>query len=111
MYDVPLPSERWTRMMSRAGSVTPGFAATSAGSFHFVIFPRKMPAIASGVSFNPLFTPSALYVTTTAPMTVGKCRILPGAACSCSSVIGPSLAPKSTVCSVICLIPPPLPID
>ena len=37
--------------------------------------------------------------------------ILPGADCNCSTVIGISLAPKNTVCFVICWTPPPDPID
>ena len=44
---------------------------------------------------------------TTAPATVGICRILPGALARFSSLIGPSDAPKSTVCARICFCPPP----
>ena len=45
------------------------------GSFHLVIFPKKMPAKASGVNFNWTLTPGTLYVGTSEPRTVGKCRI------------------------------------
>jgi len=50
-------------------------------------------------------------VATTAPSTVGMWNSSPGAFASCSSVMGPSVAPKSTVRSVIWRMPPPLPID
>ena len=40
MYVVPDPSERCTMVMSVAGSFTPEFSFASAGSFHFLIFPR-----------------------------------------------------------------------
>ena len=48
---------------------------------------------------------------TTPPSTVGKCRMAPGADCSCASSMGQSLAPKKTVCAVSCRIPAPEPID
>ena len=35
---------------------------------------------------------------------------LPGAACSWSFVIGPSVAPKNTVCFVTCWMPGPDPV-
>jgi hypothetical protein len=44
MKEVPLPSERWTTTMSASGSLTPGFCAVMAGSFHLVTVPRKMAA-------------------------------------------------------------------
>src|ERR1019366_8057130 len=74
-YLVPLPSERCTTTMSCAGSFVPGFALAMAASFHFVIVPRKIPASASGVNFSPDATPGTLYAGTTAPSTVGKCRM------------------------------------
>ena len=37
--------------------------------------------------------------------------MLPGAASSWSLVIGPSVAPKNTVCAVSWRMPPPDPID
>ena len=92
------------------GSFTPGFASAIAGSSHFVTLPRKMPASASGVKRSRSM-PARLKVGTTAPSTVGRCRMGILAAASCSSVIGPSVAPKSTVPSVTCRMPPPLPID
>ena len=49
---MPLPSDRCTTTISCAGSFTPGFALAIAGSFHFVILPRKMPASASGVKLQ-----------------------------------------------------------
>ena len=50
-------------------------------------------------------------MATTAPSTVGKCRMGVFACESCSSVMGPSLAPKSTVPSSTWRMPPPLPMD
>ena len=52
-----------------------------------------------------------LYVTATAPSTVGMWMM--GSRCcdSSASVIGTSVAPKSTVPSSICRMPPPDPID
>ena len=46
---------------------------------------------------------------TTPPMTVGHCAR--PSFCSCSPLSGMSLAPKLTVFEVICLMPPPEPID
>ena len=94
---MPDPSERCATVMSVAGSFAPGFRAVIALSFHFVILPRKMSASTAPVNFNSAFTPGMLYTGTTAPRTVGKCRIGPGAAFNCSSFIGPSVAPKNTV--------------
>jgi hypothetical protein len=48
---------------------------------------------------------------TTAPSTVGKCRIWPGALFNCSSFIGWSLAPKKTVRLISCRMPAPEPTD
>jgi hypothetical protein len=53
-----------------------------------------------------------LYVTATAPSTIGTCSTPPGrAAASSSALIGTSVAPKSTVPSASCRIPPPEPMD
>ncbi len=40
MKVVPEPSDRWTTVMSVAGSFAAGLSFTSAGSFHFWILPR-----------------------------------------------------------------------
>ena len=56
MYVVPEPSERCTTVMSVAGSVTPGFSFAIAGSFHFVILPRKMSARTGPVNFSSALT-------------------------------------------------------
>src|SRR6185437_1982024 len=93
------------------GNFNPLFARAMAGSVHFVIFPRKIPASACGVNFNSLVTPGVLYVGTTAPSTVGKCRTGDFDCASCASVIGASDAPKSTVPARSCLIPAPEPTD
>ena len=55
--------------------------------------------------------PDGFVVTTTAPSAVGTCTTGPSVFASCSSVIGASVAPKSTVFLVNCAMPPPLPID
>src|SRR6185295_14235385 len=57
---VPLPSERCTLVIAFAGSFTSGFSLAIAGSSHCLIFPRKIPAAASGVIFSPPETPSRL---------------------------------------------------
>src|SRR2546430_16796879 len=44
LYVVPLLSERWITVMSRFGSVLPLLIFCRAGSFHFLIRPRKMSA-------------------------------------------------------------------
>src|SRR5215472_14223313 len=60
MYVVPLPSERCTTTISFAGRFTPLFAPAIAGSFHLVIFPKKIPASASGVKLRLPVTPGTL---------------------------------------------------
>ena len=42
-YVVPLLSDRTTTLTGWSGSETPSFVAAIAGSFHFVILPKKMP--------------------------------------------------------------------
>lgn len=44
---VPESSERETGVIGRSGSSTSGFSAAMAGSFHWVISPRKMRAMVS----------------------------------------------------------------
>src|SRR6266851_6934055 len=44
LYVVPLLSERWMTVMARSGRDLPLFSFIRAGSFHFVIRPRKMSA-------------------------------------------------------------------
>ena len=39
-------------MMSDAGRFTPGLSAVNVGTFHFVILPGKIPALASLVSLS-----------------------------------------------------------
>ena len=64
--------------MSVPGSLTPGFSFAIAGSFHFVILPRKMSASTGPVNFSSAVDARDVVDGTTAPSTVGKCRILPG---------------------------------
>ena len=56
-------------------------------------------------------TPGRLKITTTAPSAVGMWRIFvpAGSFAISSSFIAASEAPKSTVCSVIALMPAPEP--
>src|SRR5712691_5536476 len=56
-------------------------------------------------------TSGRLYVGTSPPSTAGMCSTLPLIAAMAESFIGASLAPKSTVPSENCRIPPPEPID
>src|SRR5260370_37231425 len=49
---VPLPSERPQTVIVVSGSFTPSFVFAIAGSFHFVILPRKIPLYASRESFR-----------------------------------------------------------
>ena len=108
---VPDPSDRCITVMSSPGRFTPALSLVIAGSFHFVILPRKISARTVPLNLSSVLTPSTLYTGTTAPRTVGKCSTLPGVARSCSFVIGPSVAPKNTVCAASCRMPPPDPID
>ena len=85
---VPEPSERWTTVIAVEGSLTPALIFARAGSFHFVILPRKMSARIGPVNLICESTPSMLYTGTTAPSTVGKWSTGPGAFASISSVIG-----------------------
>jgi hypothetical protein len=97
--------------MSCAGSAAPALSAATRGSFHFVTLPRKMSASTSPVRLSEA-RPGTLYVTATAPSTVGMCSTRPPLAfASSASLIGASLAPKSTVCSESWRMPPPEPID
>jgi len=59
-FVVPDSSERCTTVIESPGSVTPGFSFAIAGSFHFLIFPRKMSAIVAPSSLRPFFTPLRL---------------------------------------------------
>ena len=71
-----------------------------------------MSATVAASSFNrDAPTPGRLYVNTTAPSTVGRWTTFPFTAAICSSDMGVSVAPKSTVPWVNWRMPPPLPID
>ena len=68
--------------MSSLGKFTPGFAFVISGSFHFVIVPR----INSRKGFlrelqRDVHTGNVVARDTSAPITVGKCRILNPACC------------------------------
>src|SRR5918992_1557906 len=54
--EVPESADRCTGVMVLFGSDTPGFAATSAGSFHCLILPLKIFAPSEGVRVS-LATP------------------------------------------------------
>ena len=92
------------------GSLMPGFSLAMAGSSHFLILPRKILAsVGPSITRSPGFTPSTLMTGTMPPITIGNwarpnsSSSLPGS--------GASDAPKVTVLALICLMPPPEPID
>ncbi len=106
---VPEPSERCDTVMAVAGSLSPGFSAAMAGSFHLVMAPRKMLAAVTPSSFSlPDSMPGRLKTMVTPPITVGTCTSL--AASSSFSERGASVPPKSTVLALICLMPPEEPM-
>jgi len=108
---VPLLSARRTTVTLVSGSFRPGLAAAMAGSFHFVIRPRKISAYAFRDSRSGADSSGRLYARTTLPAVIGiNCTPLSTLAIS-SSVIAASLAPKSTVLLVNCVMPAPLPTD
>src|SRR5215469_5486294 len=57
---VPLPSERVTTVILVSGIVAPGLDFAIAGSFHVVIFPRKIPTYASRESLSSAGAPGRL---------------------------------------------------
>ena len=59
-FVVPDSSERWTTVMSVPGSFRSGFRLVIAGSFHFLILPRKMSAAVAPSSFRPFSIPDTL---------------------------------------------------
>lgn len=93
------------------GKVRVGFNALILGSSHLAIFPKNISAITGPDNLRELSgTPGKLYDSTTDPMVSG---IWTGFTALANSDLlrGASVAPKSTVFSKNCLIPPPLPID
>ena len=84
------------------------------GSFQFVIVAEEDARRSSAaVELVGFVDARQLKMTTTAPSAVGTWSIFvpAGSAAISSSFIAASDAPKSTVCSVIALMPPPEPID
>src|SRR5262249_27975117 len=57
---VPLESARRTTVMSWSGRFTPGLAALSFASLHFVVLPRKMEAYTSRGSLSAFGLPGRL---------------------------------------------------
>src|SRR4029450_483003 len=96
-------------VMSRSGRDLPLFSFLIAGSFHFLIFPRKMLATTWPVMRRWFGRASPRYAIEGAGRAHGICthplHAPNGRACG-----GGSLARKSTVGFVIALIPPPEPI-
>src|SRR6478752_7089510 len=68
---VPDSSLRKNTLIAVAGSFTPGLILAMAGSFHVVIWPRKILAMTSGVRMS-LSTPFSLYATAIGPVTIGR---------------------------------------
>src|ERR687888_1636582 len=96
-------------VIARSGSDLPLFCFLIAGSFHFLIFPRKMFAIVLPSSRMWFGRPSPRYAIDVADSAHGIWT-QPLHAANWSGVSGASLAPKSTVRFVIALMPPPEPI-
>ncbi len=99
--------------MALLGSVAPEFCAVIAGSFHFVMWPRKMLA-SVGPSSCSLLRPDRLYAIEMTPSVVGTWTSAlepPGTLAMSASPIGTSLAPKSTVPFWNCEMPAPEPTD
>ena len=57
---VPDSSERCTVWIGSSGRFTPGFCPVISGSFHVVMFPRKMSEMVLPSSFRALSTPCRL---------------------------------------------------
>lgn len=96
---VPELSERRTTVIRTFGSLSSGFSARIAGSFHAVILPRKMSASVLRSSRSAFgFTPRRLTTTTTPPVSIGNWQR--PALSSSSLVSGLSVPPKSTVLSL-----------
>ena len=109
LYVVPLLSERWMTVIARSGRALPLLSFLIAGSFHFLIWPRKMPATTFPLMWMWFGSASPLYAIAVAESAHGICA-QPLQAASWSGVKGASLAPKSTVRFVTALMPPPEPI-
>ena len=107
---VPEPSARVTTVIGPEGIFIPGFNRATRLSLQSVTLPWKISDNKSPESlswFGP--TPSMFTTTTTPPIIAGNWT-MPWLWRS-SNAIGASVAPKSTVLALICLIPPPEPID
>ena len=73
MNVVPDPSERCTTAIAVLGSLMPGLSFAIAGSFHFVISPRKILAMVGPSSTSsPGLMPGKLTSGTTAPLMTGN---------------------------------------
>ena len=107
---VPDPSERCTTAMPVEGRVAEGFSFLIAGSSQVLISPRKILAsVGPSNTRSPGLTPSMFTTGTMPPITIGHCTR--PAALRSSGFSGLSVAPKVTVRALICLMPPPEPID
>ena len=97
-------------MIFWSGRARPGFSAVMAASFHLVISPMKILASTSSLSFSwPEVMPATFTMGVTAPVTIGNCVSLDSLISSLFS--GASVPAKSTVPSLIWLMPAPEPMD
>ena len=105
-----------------AASDVRAIAGHSMGGHGALVAALRNPGRYRSVSaFSPIVAPSKVsslspisgrfHVSTTAPSTVGMWSTSPPTPVISSSVIGPSVAPKSTVRSLYCLTPAPEPTD
>ena len=105
---MPEPSERWAIVIAVLGSETPGLSFAIAGSFQVLICPKKIFASVGPSMCSRFLTPGRLYMIDVAPSAHGICS-QPLQAVNWSGDNGASLAPKSTVRAVICVMPAPEP--
>src|SRR5919204_189644 len=107
---VPDSSERCTVWIGVEGRGTPGFSRAMAGSFHFVMSPRKIEAVVGPSSFSPVCRPGTLYASDTAPRTTGSWTTpAPLNPCMSEDCSGASESAKSTVLDCRSSMPPPDP--
>src|SRR4051812_17334661 len=109
---VPDSSERWTTVMLAPGRLAPELSLAIAGSFHFLILPRKMFATVGPSSLRSLGTPLWLYETVIAPKNIGTWTTSPFVnVLRSSGVSAGSLPANAAVPAASAATPAPEPTD